>query len=110
MNFQGAGTVASVTATTVANNVTLFSLLIKLSTGFTGTGITGLTLNVGTAANPTQFINGFSPITGTSSSVLANYFPSVSTPIIVTMQSTGAVTSALKQGALTLYFLETVNP
>jgi len=108
--FQAAGTTANVVSTNIANNVTLFTLLVNLNAPFTGTGVTGVTLNVGTQSNPTQFINGFNCVTGTSASTLAMYFPAVTTPIYVQMVSTGANLSNLKVGQLTCYFLETVNP
>lgn len=114
INLQSAGTTATYAATTLPNNVTLFALLIQLGTSFTGTGISGVTLNVGTVANPTQFINGFNAAQATSSSAQAStlcmYFPAVSTPIQVQIVTIGANTNALKQGSLNMFFQETVNP
>lgn len=111
--FQTAGTVSSVTATTLAANRTLFALIVKHSQSFTGASISSMLLNVGTAGSPTQFINGFNPMQATAASAqdssLVLYFPAVATPIVVQMISTGANLSALSQGSVTFYFQETVT-
>lgn len=111
--FQMPGTIANVTASVLPSNMTLFALIVKHSQSFTGTGISALTLNVGTAGNPTQFINGFNVAQGTAASAqdsaLTLYFPAVSTPIIAELVSTGANLSALKQGSVTIYLQESVT-
>jgi len=112
-SFQTASTVASVTASVLPNNMTLFALIVKHSRSFTGAGITGVSLNVGTLGNPTQFINGFNVAQTTAASAqdsaLVLYFPAVATPIVAQMVSTGANLSALAQGSVTFYFQETIT-
>lgn len=107
------GTVASVTASTLAANRTLFALIVKHSAVFTGPLVTALSLDVGTATNPTQFVNGFNPMQAVSptaqDSALVLFFPATSTDILVRLTSTGANLNALNQGSVTLYFQETIT-
>lgn len=109
--FQTAATVASVTANTLAANMVLFSVIVKHSQSFTGSGLTGIVLNVGIQSNPTKFINGFNVEQATAATAqasnLTQYAPFASTPIIAQMVSTGGNLSALTQGSVTIYLQET---
>ncbi len=111
--FQTASTVSTVSATTLADNRTLFAIIIKHSQVFTGSLISALTMDVGIAGDPTKFINGFNPAQAVSASAqdsaLVLYFPAVATDIKVRLTATGANLSALSQGSVTLYFQETVT-
>ena len=111
--FQNSSTAMSVTASVLPSNMTLFALIIKHSQSFSRAGLTGVKLNVGTLANPTQFINGFDVEQATSasaqSSTLLLYFPATAMLIMVQAFSTGANLSALNQGSVTLYLQETIT-
>lgn len=113
LNFSSGQTTSSVIATTLANNMTLFALIVKHSQVFTGPSVTALKLDVGTLGNPTQFINGFNMQQATAataqSSALVLYFPAVSTPLYARVTATGANTSNLTAGSVTLYFQETIT-
>lgn len=111
--FQTASTVSAVLASTLPANMTLFALILKHSQSFTGAGIASLLMNVGTAANPTQFVNGFNPMQAVNATAQASslvlYFPAVATDIKVQLIATGANLSALSQGSVTVYLQETIT-
>lgn len=109
-NVQTAATVASVTFATLPQNFTLLNLIAQLATTFTGSSLTAVKLNVGTSANPTQFVNGFSlnqPVTNTASiAAVLNYFPGVSTNLQAQVVATGANLSNLTAGAVNIFLNE----
>lgn len=111
--FQTAATVASITASTLAANMSLFSLIVKHSAVWTGSGLTGVYINVGTQGNPTQFLNAFQlnqPVSSTASEgVVTMFFPAVATPLVAQIFATGGNLNALTQGALSIYFQELVT-
>lgn len=109
-SFQTAATVATVTFNTLPATMTLLNIIAKHSVSFTGSSITSVVLNVGTSANPTQFINGFSlnqPVSSTASAgAVLNYFPAVSTGIQAQVVATGANLSNLTAGTVQIYLNE----
>ena len=112
-SFQTASTASSVTARTLPANRTLFALIAKHSTSFTGSGITSVSLNVGIAGDLTKFINGFSINQATAASAqdssLVLYYPAADTAIVAQAISVGGNLSALSGGSLVLYFQETIT-
>lgn len=111
-SFQTAATVNTVVARTLPVNRSLFALITKHSTSFTGAGITTVSVDVGITGDPTKFINAFSVSQATAASAqdssLTLFYPAAATPINVRMTSVGANLSALTQGSLVLYFQETI--
>lgn len=111
-SVQTAATVGLVTARTLPTNRSLFALIAKHSTPFTGAGITSVSVSLGISGDATRFINGFSVNQATAASAqessLVLYYPAAETPIIAQFTSVGGDLSALTQGSLVLYFQETI--
>lgn len=108
--FQTASTAHALTASTLPANMTLYSLILKNNTAWTGTGVTACVLNIGTAANPTQFINAFNLAQTTASTgAILLYFPALPTAIQAQVVSSGANLANLVQGSTTVYFQETIT-
>lgn len=109
-SFQTAATVSAVAFTTLPANFTLLNVIVKHSIVFTGSSITGLRLNIGTAANPTQFVNAFDvaqPVASTASmGAVLNYFPAVATPIQAQLIAVGANLANLTAGVVQIYLNE----
>ena len=112
-DFQGASTTKSVTARTLPSNRSLFSVIIKHTTAFAGSGLSAITISLGITGDLTKFINNFNILQAVSSSAqdsaITIYFPGVATPIIATVTATGANTSALNAGSVDIYFNEVVT-
>lgn len=110
--FQTASTVSTVTARTLPANRSLFALIVKHSSPFTGASITNVIVDVGISGDPTKFINAFDVDQATAASAqdssMVLYYPALATPINVRMTSTGANLSALAQGTVVLHFQESV--
>jgi hypothetical protein len=110
--FQTASTTSTVSARNLPANRTLFALIAKHSTPFTGASITNVIIDAGISGDPTKFINGFDVDQATAASAqestLTLYYPAAVTDIQVRMTSTGANLSNLTQGSLVLYFQETI--
>lgn len=85
-------------------------LVIKHTTSFTGTSITGVTVALGNGATPGLFVPSFdikqAPGDSVYDSVVANYIGSFvnSTPIYMTVTSTGANLSALSTGSVNVWY------
>jgi hypothetical protein len=113
-SFQTSGTVNTVLARTLPASRSLFSIIAKHSTNFTGALISAITLDVGITGDATYFINGFDigqAVSGTAqASFVGLYYPAVETGIYVRATSTGANLSALAQGNLILYLQENIVP
>lgn len=111
-DFKAAALTKTVTARTLPANRSLFSIIIKHSQAFAGTDITSLLLDVGILGDTTKFINGFDVLQAVSSgaqdSVLVVYYPGQATDIIITATAVGADLNNLNQGALDIYFNESV--
>ncbi len=111
-DFQTASTVSTVTARQLPANRSLFALIVKHSTSFTGSLMSAARLDVGISGDPTKFINSFDvqQVTAASAqdSSLVIFYPAAATDIQVRMTSVGANLSALTQGSITLYFQETI--
>lgn len=110
--FSAGGTVASATAAVLPSNCASLAFMIQLAQSFTGPLISGVILDVGTQADPTQFINAFDVAQATPANVAATtfYFPAVDTPIMIRVTTTGAAANALSAGMINLYIEETTVP
>lgn len=111
-DFQTGSTSITVNARTLPANRTLFSIIVKHSIPFLGGSISALALDVGISGDPTRFINGFNIMQAVSSSAqdssLVIFYPGVATDIQIRVTATGANLSDLSQGALAMYFNESV--
>jgi hypothetical protein len=111
-DFSAAALTSSVVAETLALNRTIFAVIIKHSTPFSG-GVSSLVLDVGITGDTTKFIENFDVMQAVSSSaqdsVLTVYFPGVATDIIVTARAVGSNLSSLTAGVVELFFLEGIN-
>lgn len=111
-NFQTGALTITVNARTLPANRSLFSLIVKHSIVFAGTGISALVLDVGISGDATKFVNGFDLMQAVTSSaqdsVLAVYYPAVATEIQVRVTATGANLSALTAGSVDIHFLESL--
>ena len=109
-DFAAASLTSTVTARTLASNRTLFSLIVKHSTAFAGSGISSVVLDIGIVGDSDKFITSFSVSQAVSAtaqdSTLTVYYPGVATAITVTATAIGANLSALTQGSVDIYFLE----
>lgn len=112
--FSASSTASSVTARTLPASRSLFAVIVKHSTAFTGASISAVTLDVGISGDPTKFINGFDVAQAVSAtaqdSALVLYYPAAATDILVRLNTVGANTSALAQGSVDLYFQESIIP
>lgn len=113
-SFQAASTVSTVDARTLPSNRTLFSLIVKHSTSFSGTPISNVVVDVGISGDATKFINAFDVDQATAAaaqdSAMAIYYPAADTAIQVRMTSVGGDLSNLTAGTVVLYFQELINP
>lgn len=112
LDFQTGALTKSVVARILPSNRTLHSLIIKHSQEFLGGMITSLVLDVGTEANPTQFVNGFDVMQavgpGAQDNVMVVFYPSINTPIKVRATAVGDNLSQLTQGVVDIMFDESV--
>lgn len=110
--LQIASTVATVTARQLPANRSLFAVIMKHSTSFTGALLSAVRADVGISGDPTKFINAFNVQQATAASAqdssLVLYYPAALTDIQVRVTGVGANLSALTQGSLVLYFQETI--
>lgn len=111
--FMDVGATKQFTARVLPSNHTLFAMIVKHTIQFAGTGITQLLLDIGTAEEPTKFINGFdllqavTPIA--SDSVLTVYYAGgVAKEIMVRATATGANLDQLSAGSVDIFFQESV--
>lgn len=113
-SFQAGSTSSVVLARTLPASRSLFSIIAKHSSSFTGASITGVSADVGLLTDPTYFINGFDVTQASAATAQASYvglyYPAAETGIYVRLTSTGANLSALSQGSLVLYMQESIVP
>ncbi len=113
-NFQTASLTNTITARTLPQNRSLFSLLVKHSVAFAGGAISSVKLDIGISGDDDKFISQFSVTQAVSDSAqdstLCLYAPFAATGITVKATAVGANLSALTAGSVTLYFTETVIP
>lgn len=113
-SFQSGSTASVVLARTLPASRSIFSIIAKHSTNFTGASISAIAADVGLLADPTYFINGFDVAQAVGPTAQASYvglyYPAVETGIYVRLTATGANLSALAQGSLVLYMQESIVP
>jgi len=111
-DFTAAGLTREVTVRTLAANRTLFSILVKHNTAFSGGSISSVSLDIGITGDADRFITSFSISQAVSAtaqdSVLTVYYPGVATAITVTATAIGGDLNTLTAGSVDLYFLESI--
>lgn len=107
-DFHAAALTTTVLARTLPGNRTLLTLIAQVTQAFAGGSISALVVDVGTAGNPTQFINGLNIMGLNQDSAVLVFYPGVNTAINVRVTAVGANLSALTQGAMKLIFNEEV--
>lgn len=111
-DFSAAGLTRTVTVRTLAANRTLFSILVKHNTAFSGGSVSAVTLDIGISGDDDRFITSFSVSQAVSASaqdsIITVYYPAVATDITVTATSVGGDLNTLTAGSVDLYFLESI--